>query len=206
MVESASVVKIYINGTLIDTAHINKTYPNTNNLLIGRGQFNSTFEGFNGVLDDIRIYNRVLSACEVNQLYNSQNFKITTSPNTICSGQPFTINAIGASNYAWNTGASTSSITVTPSISTVYSVTTTYSAGCSETRTLNITVNPSPTVSVTSGAICANQSFTMVSSGASTYTYSSGSAIVSSTTNATYYYSVTGTDANGCVSTNTAVS
>ena len=68
----------------------------------------------------------------------------------------------------------------------------------------NITVNTLPTVSVTSGAICAGQSFTITPSGASTYTYLSGTAIVSPTANASY--SVTGTSSLGCVSSNTAIS
>jgi hypothetical protein len=66
------------------------------------------------------------------------------------------------------------------------------------------TINPAPNVTVNSGAICLGQSFTMVPSGADTYTYSNGSAVVSPTSNASY--DVTGTSAFGCVSSNTAVS
>ncbi len=73
VVENAAVIKIYINGQLIDTTHINKAYTNTNNLLIGRGQFNSTYEGFNGIIDDIRIYNRPLTDCDIDSLYSAPN-------------------------------------------------------------------------------------------------------------------------------------
>ncbi len=78
--------------------------------------------------------------------------------------------------------------------------------GCtSASRTpVIVTVNALPTVSVTSGAICSGKSYTIVASGANTYTYSSGSAVVSPTT--TTNYSVTGTNTLGCVSSNTAVS
>ncbi len=69
---------------------------------------------------------------------------------------------------------------------------------------VTVTVNALPTVSVTSGAVCPGSSFTMTPSGASTYTFSSGSAVVSPTTPTNY--SVTGTSAFGCVSSNTAVS
>ncbi len=58
-----------------------------------------------------------------------------------------------------------------------------------------------PTVTVNSGSICSGNSFTMVPSGAASYSYSSGSSIVSPTT--TVSYTVTGNN-NGC--TNTAVS
>ena len=59
-------------------------------------------------------------------------------------------------------------------------------------------------MSVNSGAICAGQSFTMTPSGATTYTYSSGSDVVSPIVGQSY--TVTGTDVNGCVSAAAAVS
>jgi hypothetical protein len=65
-----------------------------------------------------------------------------------------------------------------------------------------IVANLLPTILVNSGIICAGQSFTMVPSGANTYTYSGGSDVVMPTTDASY--TVTGTDTNGCE--NTAVS
>jgi hypothetical protein len=68
---------------------------------------------------------------------------------------------------------------------------------------ITITVNIAPTISINSGAICAGQSFTMVPTGAVTYTYSNGSSIATPTANATY--TVNGTDANGCASNGDAV-
>ena len=61
-----------------------------------------------------------------------------------------------------------------------------------------------PTITVNSGSVCAGSSFTMSPSGVSTYTYSSGTAVVTPT--ATSSYSVTGTSAAGCVSSAAAVS
>ncbi len=69
---------------------------------------------------------------------------------------------------------------------------------------VTVTVGSIPTISVTSGAICAGSSYTMVASGAGTYTYSGGSAVVTPTANTSY--SVTGTSTLGCVGSNTAVS
>jgi Zn-dependent metalloprotease len=66
------------------------------------------------------------------------------------------------------------------------------------------TIKPTPTITVNNGAICSGNSFTMVPGGASTYTYSGGSAIVSPTTNASY--NVTGTSSLGCVSAAPAIS
>jgi hypothetical protein len=53
------------------------------------------------------------------------------------------------------------------------------------------------TISVNSGTICSGQSFTIVPSGASTYTFSSASAVVSPTTSTNF--TVTGTTLAGCV-------
>jgi hypothetical protein len=69
---------------------------------------------------------------------------------------------------------------------------------------ITVSVNAIPTVSVTSGAVCAGNSYTMVASGAGSYTYTGGSAVVTPTANTSY--SVTGTSAFGCVASNTAVS
>lgn len=75
-----------------------------------------------------------------------------------------------------------------------------------------MTVNPLPTVSVNSGTYCSGgTALTLTASGASTYAWSpstglsaaTGSSVNASPSNTTSY-TVTGTDANGCVSTATS--
>ncbi len=63
---------------------------------------------------------------------------------------------------------------------------------------------PGPTIIVNNGSICTGNSFTINASGASTYTYSSGSNVVSPIANTNY--TVTGTDALGCTNSVPAVS
>src|SRR5581483_6100539 len=58
---------------------------------------------------------------------------------TVCAGMPSTLNATGATSYSWSNGASTSSVVVTPSASTVYTVTGT-TAGCSRSSTVSVSV------------------------------------------------------------------
>ncbi len=127
---------------------------------------------------------------------------ISVNNGTICSGQNFVMIPSGASTYTFSSGTAT----VSPASTTNYSVTGTSMAGCigSNTAVSNVVVNTTPTISVNNGTICSGQNFVIVPSGASTYSFSSGSATVSpaSTTN----YSVTGTSATGCVGSNTAVS
>ena len=59
----------------------------------------------------------------------------------ICAGETATLTANGANTYAWNTGASTSSITVSPSVTTSYTVTGTSLAGCVNTAVLSQSVS-----------------------------------------------------------------
>ena len=78
---------------------------------------------------------------------------------TICVGQNTTLTVFGAVNYSWNTGATTSSISVSPSITTGYSVITTNGCSCSGINNITITVIPCiipiSSFSAASNAICA---------------------------------------------------
>ena len=62
----------------------------------------------------------------------------------------------------------------------------------------------SPIITVNSGSICIGQSFTIIPTGANTYTIQGGSAVVSPTINTTY--TVIGTSASGCQSDDFATS
>jgi sugar lactone lactonase YvrE len=126
---------------------------------------------------------------------------VTVNSGAICSGTSFTMVPGGASTYTYSNG----NAVVSPTMSTTYSVTGTSVQGCvsSNTAISSVTVNTTPVIAVNSGAICAGRSFTMVPSGAATYTFSNGNAVVSPT--ATTSYSVTGTSAQGCAGSNMAI-
>jgi hypothetical protein len=71
---------------------------------------------------------------------NSVNLEVIAPTATITQGQSATINASGADQYSWSTGAVTSSITVTPASTSVYTVTGTNTlTGCASTKTVLIT-------------------------------------------------------------------
>ncbi|MDP3143820.1 MAG: hypothetical protein Q8N66_00335, partial [Bacteroidota bacterium] len=100
----------------------------------------------------------------------------SASNNTICSGSSTTLTASGATTYTWNPGALTgANITVTPTITTTYSVTGS-NGFCTDTKTVTIIVNPNPTITaVTSPTnICSGSSATLTSSGATSYTWNPG--------------------------------
>jgi hypothetical protein len=58
---------------------------------------------------------------------------VTTSDTSLCAGQTATLTAQGASTYVWNTGANTTGITVSPVISTSYTVSGTDTNFCTNT-------------------------------------------------------------------------
>ncbi len=67
---------------------------NSNNLTIGNTN-SSRCNWFGGKLDDIAIYNRVLSKNEINQLYTGSNIKLSIENNnqTLCSGSTTSLKA-----------------------------------------------------------------------------------------------------------------
>ncbi|MFO0357738.1 MAG: glycine-rich protein, partial [Sphingobacteriaceae bacterium] len=131
------------------------------------------------------------------------NPTVAVNSGSICSGNSFTISPSGANTYTIQGG----NTVVSPTVNSTYTVAGTSTAGCiSQAVTSTVTVNaiPLPTVAVNSGSICSGSSFTMVPTGASTYTFQGGNAVVSPTANASY--TVVGTNSAGCVSNTFATS
>lgn len=60
---------------------------------------------------------------------------------TICADNPVTLTAGGATTYTWSTSAHTASLVVTPTITTNYSVSGSSAAGCTNSVSVNVTVN-----------------------------------------------------------------
>lgn len=127
---------------------------------------------------------------------------VTVNSPTICAGQSATLTANGASSYTWNTSATSNSIVLTPTATTVYTVDGS-SGACSGSGTATVTVNQLPVVAVNSESICSGTSATLTASGAVTYTWSTATTgnteTVSPASNTSY--TVTGTDINGCINT-----
>jgi uncharacterized protein (TIGR02145 family) len=114
---SNSGTSFFIDGQLVksDPTFINQTYTNGKSLFFGTGIFfdgiNSYYDSnvmpFNGLLDDIAIYNRALSASEVQQLYLSACAKptFTAQPQnkSVVQGQTttFAVQVDSASSFQW---------------------------------------------------------------------------------------------------------
>lgn len=74
--------------------------------------------------------------------YSLPAVSIVTSSNLICAGNPVVLTAGGGTTYLWNTGATSSSITVSPTVTTSYSVTGTSAEGCNKLAVHTQSVNP----------------------------------------------------------------
>ncbi|HNP07902.1 MAG TPA: hypothetical protein PKN99_09750, partial [Cyclobacteriaceae bacterium] len=72
-----------------------------------------------------------------------------TGDATICKSTSITLTATGGTQYLWDTGATSASITVTPLVTTTYSVTITNANGCSEAKSVVVTVKEIPLISYT---------------------------------------------------------
>lgn len=127
-----------------------------------------------------------------------------TSP--ICLGASSTMTASGASTYLWSPGNLTgSSQSLSPTATTTYVVTGTDANGCTDTAQLLVVVNPLPVVSVSGiSPICAGTSSAATATGSSSYVWNPGNlsgASQSVSPAMTTTYTITGTDANGCMDT-----
>jgi gliding motility-associated-like protein len=118
---------------------------------------------------------------------------------SICAGGSRLLDAgPGGIAYAWSTGATTQTITV--STAGTFSVTVTGANGCQGTDQIIISVNALPTPNLGPDlSLCAGGS-TLISTGNvySAYTWSTGAISPSISVSATGTYQVTVTDANGC--------
>lgn len=202
-VADATGMYIYYNGSLVasNTEAITSSIRNNASSVIDLGndpRF-STGGGRNSNVsfDDFRVWN---VARTVSEILNNTNSCLTGTET-------------GLVQYTrLNEGTGTAVNSITGSAGTIINgITNPWVLGsgvcndaCSSlqlTQTVTVSVIPTPTITVNSGAICAGQSYTINPSGAATYTISGGSSVVSPTVNTTY--TVSGTAANGCVSSST---
>jgi len=169
-----------------------------------------------GKLDLITVYDNVVNASKLNIFIQQAipTLSITSTNSNICSGNSAVLTAStnGAHTLFLNNqflGTGTSTTSITPSITTSYTIDawggpSSVDGTCpfitNAVFTQSVVAN-NASISVNSGTYCAGSSasFTIIPSGAVSYTYSGGSSIVNPTT--TTNYTVTGTNSVGCVAT-----
>jgi hypothetical protein len=183
-------VEIYQDGGLLTVT--SNVYSGTNvlntilgfNVVFGRISA-APFNYFDGDLDDIGIWNRKLSQCEITNIYTSGQsglqFSVSQSNSVVCSGTPVTFTAnifSGSPTFSWSNGVTTATNVVThfsPGIFS-YSVTGTSGQGCSGTATLAVKVDPKPVLSVIgNNYVCKGSVTTLTAFGAFSYKWHNGS-------------------------------
>lgn len=138
--------------------------------------------------------NNTASAC----IGASANLTSSASGGTIGTGY----------TYSWNNGAGmNANATVSPTVSSIYTVTVTDANNCQATGQVAVTIFSLPTISAGSNqTICLGQDIILTGSGGTQYTWSNsvqnGVSFTPSSLGVNTY-TVTGTDANGCQNTAT---
>lgn len=136
-----------------------------------------------------------------------------TGDTLVCSGATITLTASGGLTYSWNTGGTADTINVSPTITTIYTVTVKAINDCTAKSSITVTVSPSLAVNAGSSAsICAGSNITLSATapGAISYSWSPGGSLDNpnianpvATPGATTIYTVNVTDAGGCTGTGT---
>lgn len=129
---------------------------------------------------------------------------ITPTSPTLCAFGANTLTASGATSYTWSTGPVTTSIAITPSTTTTYSIIGTNGA-CSGTTALTVSVIPTPTMGISfspSPSVCLGQTATLTANGNYTaFTWMTPTVVANSITvspGATTNYTVLANGTGGC--------
>ncbi len=120
----------------------------------------------------------------------------------ICLGDSLFLAGTGAATYAWDNSVVDSAFFFPSTIgTTAYTVIGTDSAGCADTASMNITVNPLPVVSAGGNQnVCLGKETRLSGSGADSYIWDNGIVDdVNFSPSQTLNYAVVGTDTNGCI-------
>jgi hypothetical protein len=163
---NSNLLNFYLNGNQIDQFTVNTLPINSGNYFLGASLTGSA-QYFEGKLDDIGIWNRALTACEIQNLYTSTN-PINTTTTASCNsftwnGQTYTQSGVYTGT---TTNCVTESLNLTINSSTsstqnqtaldtytwpinnqtytqggTYTATIPNAAGCDSVVTLNLTLN-----------------------------------------------------------------
>jgi hypothetical protein len=184
-------MKTYYDGQLISTKPANGMILNTNGnsgISVGMSiQANGHWDPFNGVIDDIGIWNRALTQQEITALYNSQTCNSSSNtitadgPTTFCAGNSVNLKSdVVGGTYQWKKNGVNISTNAT---SRTYKASSTGSYTC--VATCNGTALTSNAIAVTSKT---NAAATVSASGATSFC--AGDSVTLNATNLGSNYSV----------------
>ena len=123
----------------------------------------------------------------------------------VCAGGSVTLTGNGGANYTWNPGnINAQQITVTPGLTSNYTLTVTDINGCQSSDQVTVVINQPPIANAgPDQSICIGANTNLLASGGVTYLWDAGNQTTSGINvnpNASTLYHVTITDNNGCTS------
>jgi hypothetical protein len=126
-----------------------------------------------------------------------------SGPSAVCAGNAITLNASGAFSYTWSTGQINSSISVSPTQNTSYSLTGMDANGCVNTSSYPVTAHPLPNVTLPNNQllVCVGNQISILASGALTYVWQPAGTPMNPyvfTPVSSGNFTCVGTDANNC--------
>jgi gliding motility-associated-like protein len=188
--------------------------PGADVTLVGSGALSYVWD--NGITDGV-VFNPnstltyTVIGTDANGCENTDQVMVTISSGllvdagpdlNVCEGQSVTLTIPNGQNITWDNGI-TNNVAFVPISTTTYTVSADDGNGCFDTDDITVTVNALPIVDAGNDLnICENSNITLNGNGANTYVWDNGvtdGISFIATTNATY--TVTGTDVNGCIST-----
>ncbi len=203
------VMRVYRNGVL----EVSATYTHTGALstalpfYIGKDIGTSYF---NGSIDDIAIWNRSLTNCEIQKMYTSQLPNIVSNAGadfTVCKGDTITLSGTGTggNTYNWNMGITNNNPFVI-NTTTTYTYSAVGQFNCVVTDQVVVTVNQPQVNAGANQTVCEGTAVTLSGTGSTALLWDNnvinGSPF---TPDSTHTYTVSGTDANGCYGTDQVV-
>ena len=106
--DSTDTVKFYVNGVLQGTKTLNTSILSSNVPVIIGGRNGASDANFDGAIDDVRIYNRVISAIEVQSLYKAGSGAVvkpvvsfTCGVSTVSDIDGNVYNTVSAGSQCW---------------------------------------------------------------------------------------------------------
>lgn len=133
------------------------------------------------------------------------NLSLSTSSGnySICPGQSLALLGSGANSYTWSNGSNSSSITVSPQVTSSFTLSGYIGCAGSTSQTVaTVFVKDAPVMSISgTSSVCSRNAATLTASGADSYLWSNGAqaSSITFTPLTTTVYTVTGTNAiSGC--------
>lgn len=209
-------IRLYVDGVLKQTMPgVNYSGNTQHPLVIGRHYKESDGTGgaafpFDGKIDDLRLYNRVLSHQEILEIYNEpcSGYATLSPDSTVCAGEIVTLTGGGGDSYEWYPpmGAIVNTRDIQVDTDTTILLIAIKHNGCHDTASVHLTVHPESEITVSPDTtICQGKSVTLTASGGIHYTWvpQSGIPPVDSffvvTPSSSTQYTVSITDSMGCV-------